>query len=208
MLFRAIPDALGHPSLPSDGAERGRFLTAVERVWDELESADTELLERLGHVAFETLGCASTHDTRAQCRDYAGRMVADSRMHHGFEQFLDRLVDDSISDDRGWFSKVLDGGLGIPTPIHSWGDGHASQAEFLLRRNLLAMQRAGRLLAELQLEEEARPFALFWPNPDWQQFGSDVQTLSQRLSAMVREIPRDERVPVIVNLAREFRGVA
>lgn len=208
MLFRAIPDALGYRSLPSDGAAKRRFLIAVGRVWDELESADTELLERLEHVAHDTLGCASTHDTRAKCRDYAGRMLADSQMHHGFEQFLDRLVDDSMSDDRGWFSNVLDGGLGIPTPIHSWGDGHAAQAEFLLRRNLLAMQRAGRLLAELRLEEEARPFALFWPNPDAQQLGRDVEALSQRLSAMVREIPKNERVPVIVNLAREFRGAA
>ena len=208
MLFRTIPDAFCHSSLPPNGAGRRDFLAAVERAWGELESADGVLLKRLERVSLDTLGCANPPEMRAQCHDFAGRMLADSRMHHGFEQFLERLVDATTSDDRAWFSKVLDGGLGIPTPIRSWGDGHASQAEFLLRRNLLAMQRAGRLLAKLQLEDEARPFVLFWPNPDEQKLGDDVEMLSQKLSAMVRQIPRDERVPVIVNLAREFRGAA
>ena len=208
MLFRTIPVALGFSSLPSRGTAKRDFFAAVERVWAELEAADVDLLARLERVAIDALGRTCIRDVRQECRDLAGRVLADSQMHHGFDRFLKCLVDDSMSDERSWSAGVVDDGLGIPTPITSWSDGHASQAEFLLRRNLLAMQQAGQLLADFQLQDDARPFAVFWPNPADRTSGSDVETLSQRLSAIVREIPSGERVPVIVNLAREFRGAA
>ena len=207
MLFRAIPAALGYSLLPSRGGAKRDFFAAIRRVWAELEAVDANLLAHLERVAIDVLACTSVGDVRRECSHLAGRLLADSQMHHGFDQFLMCLVDDSISDDRSWFAGVVDDGLGIPTPITSWSDGHASQAEFLLRRNLLAMQQAAQLLADCQLQDDARPFALFWPNPA-DQSGGEVEMLSKKLSALVREMPSRERVPAIVNLAREFRGAA
>ena len=207
MLFRSIPIALGYASLPSRGAPQRDFLAEVKRVWVELEAADANLLACLERVAVDALGRTRIQDARTECCELATRVLADSQMHHGFDQFLNRLVDASILDDRSWFARVVDDGLGIPTPIASWSDGHASQAEFLLRRNLLAMQQAGRLLGDLHLQDDARPFAVFWPNPSGRKSGNDVEALCERLAAIVREFPSGERVPAIVNLAREFRGV-
>ena len=205
MLFRAIPAALVQSSLPSKGSAKRGFFAAIQDVWAELDAADENLLTGLEQVAVDALGFECIGDVRRECRTLAGRILADSRMHHGFDQFLKRLADDSLPDDRAWFASVVDDGLGIPAPIASWSDGHASQGEFLLRRNLLAMQEAGQLLANLRLRDDASPFAVFWPNVADQSAG-DVEALTEKLSVMVREIPSGKRVPVIVNLAREFSG--
>ena len=206
MLLRAIPDAFAYGSLPTRGQEERDFLAGVRRVWVELDAVDAGLLARLEQVAVDALGAGNMEDARAVCRELARRVLAESQMHHGFDQFLKRVVDESVADDGSWFARVVDEGLGIPTPMKSWSDGHASQAEFLLRRNLLAMQQAGRLLTDLQIQEDARPFAVFWPNPADGKTGSDLEALCQRLSALIKELPKSERVSAIVSLAREYRG--
>lgn len=208
MLLHAIPRALAYKSLPTRGTDRREFLAAVAKVWAELEAADSNLLASLERVAVDALGSGSLQETRATCRELAGRVLADSQMHHGFDQFLKCAADDSSTDARSWLARLVDQGLGIPAPIGSWSDGHASQAEFLLRRNLAAMQQAGDLLTDLQLQEESRPFAVFWPNPGDRRADAHVQALCNRLSALVKELPRGERVSAIVDLAREFRGAA
>ena len=207
MLFRAIPAALGYSSLPSRKEDTRDFFVAIQRVWADLEAADENLLLSLEQVAIDTLGLECMRDVQTQCRQLAKHILTDSQMHHGFDRFLNCLADDSLSDERIWFALAVDDGLGIPTAIRSWSDGHVSQAEFLLRRNLLAMQEAGQLLQDLRLKDDASPFAVFWPNPA-DESGEDMEALSKRLSDIIRDIPSGKRGPVIVNLAREFRGAA
>lgn len=204
MLFRTIPDALGRPSLPARAAARKDYLAALNAVWAELEGADNALMVGLEGAVFDTLGCTNMDDARARCREFAGRMLGDGNMHHGYNDFLSRTLDDTMSDNRSWLASVVDSGLGISTPLKSWSDGHASQGEFLLRRNLLAMQRVANLLSERHLQDDADPFAIFWPNPDTV-VRDDIELIAQKMATLADKIPSNERMAVIVNLARKSR---
>ena len=185
MLFRTIPRALGCPSLPTRGAERQSYLASVCRVQAELDGADSELLRGLASVALKALDCEEMKAARAQCVELANCVMSESQMHHGYGEFLAQILNDSILDDREWFAGVVNEGLGIAVPIGSWSDAHASQAEFMLRRSLLGLQRTGQLISDLQLQKDGAPFAVFWPNPErWRtQEGNQVdcsQTLIHR----------------------------
>ena len=202
MLFRAIPNALGHRSLPARAPARKAFLDALKTVWAELEQADNALMTRLEHAVLHTVSCTNMDDARALCRDLAVRVQSNGDMHHGYDRFLTRILDDTRPDNRTWLEGTVNDGLGISAPVKSWRDGHASQAEFVLRRNLLAMQRVGDLLSERRVQKHAAPFTVFWPNPD-ADLGDDVESLAQKMGTLAEKIPSSKRMAVIINLARK-----
>ena len=202
MLFRTIPRALGRSSLRSRGADGRNYLSSVRLVQAELDEADTALLGRLESVALGTLACEDVQAARARCVEFANCLVSESQMHHGYGEFLDQILNDSILDDRTWLAGVVNEGLGIAVPIGSWSDAHASQAEFLLRRNLLGIQRAGQLISDLRLQQDASPFAVFWPNPGDGERKKDIKSFVHKLSSIVEGVPRDSQMAVVVDLAR------
>lgn len=207
MLFRTIPQALGYKSLPSRGAAAKGYLTEVKRVWAELETADEELMDRLESIVLDTLECADIDDARAECQKHAAHMLRDSHMHHGYGEFLSRLVDHSNPNNRSWLAAIVNDGLEIQAPLAAWTDGHVAQCEFLLRRNLLSMQQAGQLLLDLELQEDVSPFAVFWPKPNGHSRKDDIEPLARELSSIVNKIPERERMSVIVDLAKEARDI-
>ena len=202
MLFRTIPRALGLSSLPSRGADGRNYLSSVRLVQAELDEADTALLGRLESVALDTLACEDVQAARARCVEFANCLVSESQMHHAYGEFLAQILNDSILDDRTWLAGVVNEGLGIAVPIGSWSDAHASQAEFLLRRNLLGIQRAGQLISDLRLQQDASPFAVFWPNPGDGERKKDIKSFVHKLSSIVEEVPKDSQMAVVVDLAR------
>lgn len=204
LLFKAIPDALGYRSIPTRNPKRSEFLHALKDVWEELEKADTDVLFRLQEVAKETTGTTALNDLREKVRKIAEAVLSESQMFHGFEVFLQCLVDDFTVDDLEWFTHLVDVGLGIQTPIRSWRDGHESQAEFLLRRNLLAMQEAAWMLSERKLDADARPIAVLWPDPSVKKSKSEFDTIYKELSIKLRELPRRERVAAVAQLVNEL----
>ncbi len=202
MLFRAIPRALGHSSLPSRGADGRNYLSSVHLVQAELDEADSELLRSLESVALEALNCEEVKAARAQCVELANYVISGSQMHHGYGEFLAQILNDSILDDRKWFASVVNEGLSIAVPIGSWSDAHASQAEFLLRRNLLGLQRTGRLISDMQLQKDGAPFAVFWPNPADGERKKEIKSVVHKLSSIVEEVPKDSQLAVVADLAR------
>ena len=208
MLFRTIPGALGHSSLPPGAADRKEFLSGVRFVQAELDEADTALLGRLESVALDTIDCDDVKAARTRCMEFANCLVSGSQMFHGYGEFLAQILNDSTLDDRAWFAGVVDEGLGIAVPISSWSDAHAAQAEFLLRRNLLGIQRAADLISDLRLQQDGAPFAVFWPRPEDGERANDIKLLVDKISSIVGEVPRDSQMAVIVDLAREIRAQA
>ena len=95
----------------------------------------------------------------------------------------------------------MDNGLGISIPLKSWSDDHASQAEFLLRRNLLALQQTRDLLAECKVQSDASPFAVFWPNPN-AVLGEATRDVAEQLTSLANSLSSEERAAVIVQLAK------
>lgn len=202
MLFRTIPRALGHSSLPSRGADGKNYLSSVRLVQAELDHADSELLRGLASVAVGTLDCENMKAARAQCVELANCVMSESQMHHGYGEFIAQILNDSILDDSEWFASLVNEGLSIAVPIGSWSDAHASQAEFLLRRNLLGLQRTGQLIYDLQLQKDGAPFAVFWPNPDYGERKKEIKSIVHKLSSIVEEVPKDSQLAVVADLAR------
>lgn len=205
LLFRQIPDALEGTTLPSQAATRSHFLETLTTVWRELEGADCALMARLKHVVLDTLRCATISEARSHVRAFATRLLTAGNLHHGYESFLSQISDETIADDGCWLESVVENGLGIPTPLKSWNDDHASQAEFLLRRNLLALEQARDLLSEREVRGEAAPFSVFWPNPNLS-LGRTARQIMQKMSLLADNIPPSERTAVIVKLARTNQG--
>ena len=202
MLFRTIPRALGYSSLPSRVADGQDYLSSVRNVLAELDGADNALLERLERVALDTLDCEDASAARARCIKFSKCLLSASQMHHGYGVFLAQILNDSIHDDRKWFAGVVNEGLGIAVPTASWSDAHASQAEFLLRRNLLGIQRAVQLITDLRMQHDGAPFAVFWPNPVDGERSEDIKSLVHKLFSIVEEAPKDSQMAVVVDLAR------
>lgn len=205
MLFRAIPDSLGYASLPTTGPVKRPYLAAVTGVWEELEGADGALLDRMERAVLQTLACSTIREARAQCRDFARGVLADEHSHHGYDRFLSCVVDDKVGDDRAWLTNIVDSGLEIAAPLRSWSDGHASHGEFLLRRNMLAMQETGALLSAGTVQRDASPFVVFWPNPDLAR-DDGVASVVEEMTALAERIPPSQRMAVIADLARRNRG--
>ena len=202
MLFRTIPRALGHSSLPSRGADGQDYLSSVRLIQAELDGADTALLGRLESVALDTLACEDANAARARCVEFARCLTSGSEMHHGYGEFLAQILKDSILDDRTWFASVVNEGLGIAVPIGLWSDAHVSQAEFMLRRNLLGIQRAVQLISDLRSQHDGSPFAVFWANPGDGECKKDIKLVVHKLSAIVEKIPKDSQMAVVADLAR------
>ena len=202
MLFREIPRALGHSSLPSRGAEGRNYLASVRHVQAELDGADAALLGRLESVALNTLDCEDARAARERCVDLANYVMSESQMHHGYGEFLAQILNDSVLDDRKWFASLVNEGLEIEVPIGSWSDAHETQAEFLLRRNLLGLQRTGQLISDLQLQKDGAPFAVFWPNPGDGERKKDVESVVHQLSSIVEGVPKESQMAVVADLAR------
>ena len=208
MLFRTIPTALGHLSLPSRAADGRNYLSSVRRVLAELDGADAALLGRLERVALDTLACEDANTARTRCVEFSKCLISASQMHHGYDEFLAQILNDSILDDRKWFAGVVNDGLGIAVPIGSWSDAHASQAEFLLRRNLLGIQRAVQLITDLRKQYDGSPFAVFWSNPAVGECSKEIKSLVYKLSSIIDEAPKDSQMAVVVDLARAVRRQA
>ena len=205
MLFRRIPEALAYPSFPDKAAAKKSFLKDLRAVWREIEDADKALMLRLEDVVLDVLDCAGLAQARLLCQDFAKSLLADGGLHHGYESFLSRICDDQTADHRDWLASVVDDGIGIATPMASWTDAHASQGEFLLRRNFVALRQTHALLDECKVEQDASPFAVFWPNPDFC-LPEAARGVAQQIVSLADNLPPKYRSAVIVNLAERDRG--
>lgn len=201
MLFRKIPEAFGQPSLPTGASARKRYLETLGAAWRELEGADHALLARLEGAALDSLGCTTIHRVRSRCRDFAKKLLDNGNLHHGYEDFLSRILDDTIAESRTWLASLVDNGLGISIPLKSWSDDHASQAEFLLRRNLLALQQTRDLLAECKVQRDASPFVVFWPNPNVV-LGEATRDVAEQMTSLANSLSSEERIVVIAELVK------
>ncbi len=201
MLFARVPDALGFPALPTRSAERARFLDTLHAVWAELETADRALMARLEQVAQDSLDCGCLDAVRARCHQLASEIAAGGNLHHGYERFLSCILDNTTGDSNTWICRLVESGLGISTPVKSWTDEHASQAEFILRRNLLTLQRVGALVLEQTVQQDAKPFVVFWPNPSIP-LGARARRTAEEMIALASKLPSDERMLVIADVAQ------
>lgn len=201
MLFRQIPGAIEGSTFPTQAAARQRFLESLTEVWRELEGADRALMARLECAFLHALRCATLAEARSRVRNFARQLLTDENLRHGYESFLSRVADDTTADHERWLESVVENGLGISTPLKSWSDNHESQAEFLLRRNLLALRQARDLLTDCKVHGDAAPFLVFWPNPSIS-LGNTAQNAMQKMSSLVEAIRPSERTAVIVELAR------
>ena len=204
MLFRTIPSALGHSALPQDAAARAYFAD-IKDVWDQLEGAGDALIARFERVLLDAVGSKDIGTARDLCRIAARDVTTDSNMHHGYGAFLSRVLDDTVTDHQRWLARLVDQGLGVPMPLASWSDDHEAQAEFLLRRNLIAMRHAAQLLTTRHADTEA-PFAVFWGNSEDLGHLDQVETLVDTLASMIDRIGAAEPMNIIVHLADRFRG--
>ena len=201
LLFRKIPEAFGQPSLPTRVTARKSYFDILGATWRELEGADQALLARFESVALDALGCTTIRGVRLRCRDFAKNLLDSGNLHHGYEDFLSQILDDTVAESSIWLASLVDNGLGISIPLKSWSDDHASQAEFLLRRNLLALQQTRDLLAECKVQGDASPFAVFWPNPN-AVLGEATRDVAAQLISLANSLSSEERAAVIVQLAK------
>lgn len=204
LLFHQIPDALGCRSLPRSKGARRNFLHALSAVWDELEDAQDAMVGKLKVAVLEILECADLKEARIRCRHLVERVLDAGNLHHGYGEFLSRIADDEISDDREWLLRVVDMGLGIAVPIKAWTDNDAAHAGFLLRRNLVGLQRTENLLSKHRIQDDAAPVAVFWPNPD-PALDDGAELVAKEINALIGRIPEEKRMAVIARLAGEAR---
>lgn len=204
LLFNQIPSALGYGSLPRKKVEMRKYLHALDTVWTELEGADDTMLGKLESTMVETLDCGDLQEARQSCRTLAENALGSGNLYHGYEHFLSRIVDDVHPDDKAWLVSVVDAGLGIAAPIRSWSDSDAAHAEFLLRRNVVSLQRVGDLLSERCVQDNAAPFAVFWPNPDTTP-DDDAEMATDQLNTLIERIPEERRMATIACLAQQIQ---
>lgn len=201
MLFRTIPAALGYETLPLRGKGPSGYFAKVAAVRESLERADEELLDKFGDVLVDTLKCGSLAEARTLCTDCARDVLGDSRMYHGYEDFVDAVLAAPDANDRAWLQGVVDNGLGIAPCLASWTDQHVAQAEFALRRTLVTMRQASGLLTDLDIGHDEAPFVVFLSGPGSEEDGPSIK----KLVSILKNTPRSRRMAVIVDLARTFR---
>lgn len=202
MLFGTIPKALGYRKLPSRRAEVKEYLAKVSEARKGLENAERQLLLRLSDMLTGILECSSLAEARTWCTERAESVLCDSRMHHGYDSFVDSVLADGVDCDEAWLRRVLDSGLGISLPLSSWSDSHAAQAEFALRRTLIAIQQAGHLLDGVGASPEDAPFIVFLPPV------AELDPVQEEISALLESVPKEQRLPLIASLASTLRGDA
>lgn len=201
MLFRTLPSAFGYDRLPSLGSEAKEYLACIENAREVLERADMSLLLTLGDVVVEAWGKGPLSEARRECVGCADSVLQDSRIHHGYVDFVNAVLGHGDLDDLDWLARVADEGLGIRQPLESWSDAHVAQAEFALRRTLLAMQEAGRMLEDAEAPHGAKPFVVFLPVAS----PKGAERLEQEAETILASVPKAQRMAVITNLARTFR---
>ena len=201
MLFRAIPSALGYRRLPTSHSDIKEYLSIIEDARTSLESADQELLRTLGEVIMETLRKEPLSEARRECVHCAESVLQDSRIHHGYSAFISAALGHDDLDDFSWLAYVVDNGLSIRQPLDSWTDAQVSQAEFALRRTLLAIQEAGRMLEDAEVPGGAKPFLVFLPG----ETPKVRARQEQEAEAILASAPQTQRMAIITNLAQKFR---
>lgn len=201
MLFRTLPSAFGYDRLPLHGSEAKEYLACVGDARKFLESADMSLSLTLGDVVVEAWGKGPLSEARRECVGCAESVLQDSRIHHGYVDFVNAVLGHGDLDDLDWLARVANDGLGIRQPLESWSDAHVAQAEFVLRRTLLAMQEAGRMLEDAEVPHGAKPFVVFLPAASPK--GAERQ--EQEAETILASVPKAQRMAVITNLARTFR---
>lgn len=204
MLFRTIPAALGHSSIPQ-GAPARAYFADIQHIWEQLEGAVAALIGRFERVLLDAVVAQDIGEARHRCERAAKSLMTDSNMYHGHETFLSRILDDDVLDHRRWLTRVVDGGLGIATPMVSWTDDHEAQGEFLLRRNLIAMEHADRLLSTRKAHAEG-PFAVFWGEGRPVRDQEGLEGLLDSMASMI-DAAGGEPMSIVVDLARRFRGI-
>lgn len=206
MLFHAIPQAMGIQSLTTvRGKKAAGYFRRLELVQNELEKADNKLLNRLAKAATATLGVDNLKKLRMKCQELAAALPADGLVHHDHYNFMRMIIGNENQYERPWFKDVVDRGLDIVTPMRSWSDSHAAQAEVLLRQNLLGLQSAGEIVSKLRLQADVSPFAVFWPNANGKQDERDVRKATRSLEAIVRGLPENLQMFTVVELAKNMR---
>ncbi len=204
MLFRAIPSALGHSRLPSRGADAKEYLAHVEDARVSLECADVSLLRALADVVVEVWGKGTLSEARRECVGCAESVLRDSRIHHGYGDFVKAALGHGNLDDLAWLARIVDDGLGIRQPLELWSDAHVAQAEFALRRTLMAVQEAGRMLEDAEAPPDAKPFVVFLPGAGTR----NTVPQEQEAKAILASVPKARRMAVIASLAQTFRETA
>lgn len=201
MLFRTIPTALGYHKLPSHHSATEEYLARVLRARAALEGADATLLNTLGDVVMDSLGKEPLSEARKECVSCAEYLLQDSRIHHGYGDFVGAVLGDRELDDISWLARVVDDGLGIRLPLESWTDAHVAQAEFTLRRTLLSIQEAGRMLEHAEVARNAVPFVIFLPG----KYSKDETPEERQAEAILASAPDAQRMAIITNLAQKFK---
>lgn len=204
MLFRAIPNALGHNRLPLRGSGAKEYLSCIENARASLECADESLLRALADVVVEAWGKGPLSEARRECVVCAESVLGHSRVHHGYGDFVDAVLGHADLDDLAWLARVADTGLGIREPLESWTDAHMAQAEFALRRTLMAIQEAGRMLEDAEAPPAAKPFIVFLPGAG----AKGAMPQEREAEAVLSSAPKAQRMTIIANLAKTFRGKA
>ena len=204
MLFRTIPSALGHNRLPLSGSGAEEYLSCVEDARVSLERADESLLCALADIVVEAWGAGPISEARRECVGCVESVLEHSRVHHGYVDFVDAVLGNADLDDLAWLARVADTGLGIREPLDSWSDAHVAQAEFALRRILMAVQEAGRMLKDAEAPIAAKPFLVFLPSSGTM----DATPQERELEAILSSAPKSQRMAIIASLALTFRDTA
>ena len=152
----------------------------------------------------EAWGKGPLSEARRECVVCAESVLGHSRVHHGYGDFVTAVLGHADLDDLAWLARVADTGLGIREPLESWTDAHVAQAEFALRRTLMAVQEAGRMLEDAEAPPDAKPFLVFLPRADT--MGAMPQ--ERELEAILSSAPKAQRMAIIANLAQSFRETA
>ena len=201
MLYQAIPSALGYESIQTRGTLSKEYLKAVSNARISLEKADEQLIQRFRSILLDILSSDSLSDARNRCVDLANTSMGDSQMFHNYNTFVKSVLANTTSSDETWFKGVLDDGLGIATPIDSWSDEHVAHAEFVLRRTLISVQQADRLLTQLELAENENPFAIFLSNAR-----SDLDnSLTKRIASMLMNLDKEQQMATVVSIAKVIK---
>ena len=190
MLFNKIPHALGLASFPNKHEDVRQYCQAIKRIWKALESADEKLIKSFSVVTLKSTGCITLAQAREKIIKKANLLLQSKKIYHIHDQFLLTVLDLSDASDNIWFENMINKGLGIKTPTHSWNDHDASHAEFQLRRLLIGLQESANTLIISRKVSSDKVFAVFW---------------SPNLDAKIEQEVEDELLPFFDNMPTEVR---
>ncbi len=201
LLFRSIPRAFGHRSLPTSGTPADEFLARIRQARICLETAPDTIIQKLGDIMTQAMRCGSLAEARQLCVKYASSALMDSRMYHGLERFTGAVCSSPNDNDRAWLLRVIEDGLGVTVPLSSWTDAHVAQAEFVLRQTLIAVQQAARLLTGQTSSRDTTPFVVLLPGRNM----DEHLQLEEEVQQLINKVPRENRMSFIINLVKQLR---